>query len=518
MKSSPQPQLRFLFLAASITAIALPAAKPSQAQQYSSCKGFDKVNLHTKIDCLEAIFSASPAHLTASSMAPGNGFAVGGVLEQDSHYVSPFAAPQRTTIAPGQSEPRQPDFGTASLPSLGSVWSADGKLAAVFSTNGSWLTTGTLTVMPKGYVSSTRTDHNRISVSCNRLGPLCTQKVLGLNFQAEHRSLQTISFYGLGPLSPKAKFVFHQNDTFGSFRAALPLLDWLSVDSGVEFRQPSLPASTATNSVSANFNNASAPGLTFQPGLAHLSLGVETNPVFHLSPKTDEQALNSTGPKMKPYLLFTLDNSFRYHWNVAEGAQAYSFQQAVVDSDENIQLGSITRRFVQVKEAKSAKLWYSILARACGDTGIDWTNDEHYVLKSRQLCRLGDLDLRSHIVASNTGTGSTVPFYLQPTIGGSDIDSRPSLRAYPNYRFRAPDAMFVQTDYSVPVHGAVGLLLFYDAGTVGQNFSSLSFAHFRQDGGTGVTYSTMGHVAAQGYLAWGAGHGPTFAYNFAKFF
>jgi len=25
-------------------------------------------------------------------------------------------------------------------------------------------------------------------------------------------------------------------------------------------------------------------------------------------------------------------------------------------------------------------------------------------------------------------------------------------------------------------------------------------------------------VAAQGYLAWGAGHGPAFGYNFTKFF
>ncbi len=30
--------------------------------------------------------------------------------------------------------------------------------------------------------------------------------------------------------------------------------------------------------------------------------------------------------------------------------------------------------------------------------------------------------------------------------------------------------------------------------------------------------SLQGRIAAQGYLAPGAGHGPTFGYNFTKFF
>jgi hypothetical protein len=136
----------------------------------------------------------------------------------------------------------------------------------------------------------------------------------------------------------------------------------------------------------------------------------------------------------------------------------------------------------------------------------------------RQRCRFGEVDLRSHIVTSMTGSGSAVQFYLQPTVGGSDIDSRLSLRGFPDYRFRAPDALFVQTDYSVPIRDPIGFLLYYDAGTVGPTFSSLSFANLRQDGGVGVTLSLQGRVAAHGYLAWGAGHGPFFGYNFTKFF
>jgi len=502
-----------------LAAFALFAATLSSAQTYHDCKSFTE-NLHDAIDCTEALFSEAPLHLTFSSMPPGNGFAVGTVLEQNNHYVSPFVLPRPTVIVPGKAQPQQPDFSTKSVPSLGSLWSADGRLAAVFSTNGSWLTTGSLTVMPKGYVPGHRTDHNGVEVDCNKLGPLCTRQVFGMHMEGTHRSLQTISFYGTGPGSPPVKYTFHENDTFGSFRAALPVVDWLSLESGFEYRQTDLPASTAANSVSANFNPATVPGLSSQPGFAHPYVAVRTGPTVYLSPKTDDHDDNHSGPLMKPYLLFTFRNGAEYHWYAAQGDSVSSFQQVVIDSDENIQLATRVRHYVQVGDTGHglSRLFYSTLARACGDSGIDWSKPKDYVLKVRQPCRFGNLDLRSHIVASRTGTNSAVPFYLQPTVGGSDIDSRPSLRAFPDYRFRAPDALFVQTDYSVPIRDPLGLLVFYDAGTVGPTFSSLSFAHLRQDAGLGVTLSLQGHVAAQGYLAWGAGHGPTFGYNFTKFF
>jgi hypothetical protein len=501
----------------------LTAASMSLAQTYASCKGFSeslsKNNLHLKIDCLEAWLSADPAHLTFSGMPPGNGMAFGGVLEQNNHYVSPFSLPAGPGAVPGLTSSQPPDFTTGKLPSVagGSLWSADGALAAVFSTNGSWDTSGKLTVIPKGYKDGHRTDHLGVQISCNKLGPLCTKQILGLHFEASHRSLQTISFYGIGPDSPLPKYVFHEDDTFASLRAALPLADWFTLESGAEFRLTDLPNSTAPNSVNSNFAAAAVPGLSSQPGLGHYHVALRTNPIAILSPKTDDQDDNHSGPLMKPYDQFTFNNNVEYHWYSAPGHSASSFQQFVEDSDENIQLGTRVRHFVQVGDAKTGAqhFWDSMLAKTCGDKNIDWTKPANYVLKVRQPCGLGDLDLVSHIVASRTGPGSTIPFYLQPTVGGSDIDSRLSLRAWPDYRFRAPDALFVQTNYILPLYN---VLVFYDAGTVGPAFSSLSFAHLRQDAGFGVALSLQGRIAAQGYLAFGAGHGPTFGYNFTKFF
>jgi hypothetical protein len=496
----------------------LGAAALAQAQSFHSCKTL--FNPHDALDCGEALFSEDPAHLTFSSMPPGNGFALGGVIEQNTHYVSPFALPTNLVLTPGKAEPQQPDASTKGVPSLGSVWSSDGRVAAVFSTNGSWLTTGMLTLMPKGYTPGHRKDHNGVEVSCNKRGPLCTKKIFGLHFEASHRSLQTISFYGFGPGSPSLKYTYHQNDTYGSVRAALPLTDWLSVASGFEYRQTEIPPTSAPNSVSLNFTSTTAPGLTSQPNFVHTDVAIRTAPVVYLSPRTDDQDDNHTGPLMKPYLLFTLRNGAEYHWYAAQGNGTSSFQQIVVDSDENMQIATIVRRYVQVEDIKGSisHLFYASLAQACGDSSIDWSKPKDYVIKVRQRCRYGNLDLRSHIIASRTGPASIVPFYLQPTVGGSDIDSRVSLRAFPVYRFRDPDALSVETEYTHPIFDPLGLLLFYDAGTVGPTFSSLSFAHLRQDAGTGVTVSLQGNVVAQAYLAWGAGHGPTIGYNFTKLF
>ncbi|MGD0647149.1 MAG: hypothetical protein ABR971_04070 [Acidobacteriaceae bacterium] len=499
-----------------LAAVILLSPTLIHAQTFHTCRSFAE-NPHDAADCLEALFSEDPLHLTFSGMPPGNGFAVGGVLEQNTHFVSPFAGPMTTRLTPGTAALQPPNTSTSNIPSLGSLWSADGRVSAIVSFNGSWTTVGMLTIMPRGYRPGHRLDHNGVEVQCNRLGFLCTNRIFGLHFEAEHRSLQTVSFYGIGPKSPSVKYTFHQDDTYGSVRASLPIADWLSVESGLEARQTDLPPTTNPNSVSANFTPITAPGLTVQPTFIHTYVALRTAPVLYVSPRTDDQELNHTGPLMKPYLLFTLRNAAEYHWFAAQSDAPSSFQQLILDSDENIQVATVVRHYVQVQDIHGAlsRFVYKNLARDCGDTGIDWSKPLDYVLKVRQRCSYGSVDIRSHVVASRTGPASTVPFYLQPTVGGSDIDSRLSLRAYPSYRFRAPDAVAVQADITLPLN----LLVFYDAGTVGPNFSSLSFAHLRQDAGVGFGVSLQGNIIAQAYMAWGSsGAAPTFGYNFSKLF
>jgi hypothetical protein len=443
--------------------------------------------LHTKVECVEALFSQPVWHLTFSSLPPGNGFAVGGMFDKQTDYKS----------------------------AQNKISSTDFKLAVVGTMNGSWATIGSADLVPPMYTPS----QNKAGDTCQRLGGLCTSTQLSLHLLATHRSLQTLSFYGLGPRSAATKHTFHENDTFGIISAKLPVTNQIAGEGGVEILQPELPATPADPlSVSRNFTNATAPGLPSQPTFVHPHLALITSARVLSNPRTDDDPMNHTGPLMKRHLLFTFDNSGEYHWYKAMSDPANSFQQVVVKSDESLQLGSNVRRYVNVADTAGHGLGYYILEGACGSGHPKLTDPKEYVLKVTQQCNFGKIDVRTQVKASMTNGASVVPFYLEPTVGGSDINSQMSLRGYPDYRFRDRDSVFVQAEYSVPLWDPIGFAVFYDAGTVGPKFGSLGFGHLRQDAGVGATFRLQGNTAATMYLAWGAGHGPTLGYNFSKLF
>jgi hypothetical protein len=80
--------------------------------------------------------------------------------------------------------------------------------------------------------------------------------------------------------------------------------------------------------------------------------------------------------------------------------------------------------------------------------------------------------------------GVTVPFFLLPTLGGSD-----TLRGYASWRFRDRHAAVTSAELRwTPNRTAVDVALFYDAGMVAPRFGDLSFRRFRRDAGVGVRF------------------------------
>jgi hypothetical protein len=77
----------FLFIAlfASVTSL--------HAQSKSMCKTFfeSTAKLHTRVECAEALFSDPKFHFTFSGLPPGNGFALGGMFEDEIGNVSSSA-------------------------------------------------------------------------------------------------------------------------------------------------------------------------------------------------------------------------------------------------------------------------------------------------------------------------------------------------------------------------------------------------------------------------------------------
>lgn len=98
------------------------------------------------------------------------------------------------------------------------------------------------------------------------------------------------------------------------------------------------------------------------------------------------------------------------------------------------------------------------------------------------------LALRGRIDLSQSGAGQTVPFYMLPSLGGSN-----SLRGYLDYRFRDQDAMLLNAEYRWPIFRPVDAALFYDIGAVAPVASGLP-GHMKSDYGVGVRVHSARHL------------------------
>lgn len=117
--------------------------------------------------------------------------------------------------------------------------------------------------------------------------------------------------------------------------------------------------------------------------------------------------------------------------------------------------------------------------------------------------RNSDLIFRDRLSLSS----DTVPFYMQETLGGSDINGQPSLRGFADYRFRARDLMLIQAEYDYHVWGPLGVIGFYDTGMVANNASDLSFSDLRHSFGFGLAVYAANRAVFKVYVGLGSGEG-----------
>lgn len=522
-------------------------AASAQAVEYS-CKYFT-ASVYQATDCMEALFSEDiphvHGHLTMGSVPPGNGFALGAVIEKKTHYVSPFAPAVTPDMRDSKPFPPPKDPDTGDQTDQGGYKSLFiPRLGAAISTNGSWIVSGSADWLPGIYKRPARSDRSRRKKSCHEFFLFCTESVLAIHLEGTHRVARTVKSYGLGPRAPDVQHTFRFDETYGGVTARLPLVDAFILSGGIEGRYPDLPADSGTKSIIANFPPAALPGLTAQPTYVHSHVGFIAK-TRHVSEPT-LQGDHVTGPlflvrrdAISPEVEFT------YHWYSAGSGSGASFQQLVASANLEIELGATTEGYVISTDVKGFwhRAYYRVLQHYCGgppanprivvDPKADakqrdqekraqqaaWKAKGYvFEIKHDSLCDFGTLDLRSHLVTTSADANNVIPFYMLPTLGGQDIDSRISLRGYENYRFRAPDAMFVQAEYSLPIYDPLALLVFYDAGNVGNALGDLSFAHLRQDAGVGVNVRIMRKTVLQGYFAGGRGGGLHPGFNLAKQF
>lgn len=294
------------------------------------------------------------------------------------------------------------------------------------------------------------------------------EESLKIEIYARNRSMPTMPFYGLGPnTNVKNSVKFSQRDTSAGVEITTPFpgLSWLSAGGKVEGLWPNIGGVTGANivSIEQQYTEQTAPGLTSQPPLVH-------EQVF-LRPHTDFLKR------------FALDYRVGYNFYQDTDTGHYSFRRLEATAEH---------RFYPEKKKHGGVIrqnYFSVLWRYS---------------------------------VSDASAGKAVPFYLQETIGGSDIDSQPSLRAFKDYRFRGPNLMTVQAEYDRKlceectlckdgiirtVCGHLGLVLAYDAGKVALRKSDLDFSGMHQSFGGGIAIYLGKDVIFRMAVALGGGEG-----------
>jgi hypothetical protein len=103
---------------------------------------------------------------------------------------------------------------------------------------------------------------------------------------------------------------------------------------------------------------------------------------------------------------------------------------------------------------------------------------------------------------------NTVPFYFQPTLGGSDINGNPSLASYQDYRFRAPDVMLFRESFEHSLGNLpIGFAFMADEGKVAMTRGEFGSSPWLHSFSTGLTLRAGGFPQVYLLFAWGGKEG-----------
>jgi hypothetical protein len=277
---------------------------------------------------------------------------------------------------------------------------------------------------------------------------------------ARNKQMTALPFYGLGPNTNVHNSVqFSERDTRAGIVVSNPMFPWLGLSGTFESLWPSVGGVTATKVISIQnvYTEQTAPGLATQPNFLHYQIFPYIHHLF-----ADR---------------FLLDYRFRYGYFQDTSTGHYSFRRLDLDF---------------------------------GHSFFPERDNGHRRMDSIFTTRF-------KISLSDKSATHAIPFYLQETIGGSDIDNESTLRAFKDFRFRAPNTFLVQAECDRRIAGPVGLLVFYDAGKVAFAHSDINFNNMHQGFGGGLAFFMAGKVVFRAYVGLGGGEGAHPYFGIANF-
>ena len=298
------------------------------------------------------------------------------------------------------------------------------------------------------------------------------------NVYAQTTSLNKIAFYGLGPNTARAdQTFFGMRETIVGTNVIYPVFKPLNLAllGEVNGRFVDIRASNGNSgpSIEMVHTEVTAPGLTRQPAFAQFGEGVRARPTLFAD-----------------YL--RLNYSLNFQQFVA-GESRYSFRRLTVDLAHQIPLYKKTRTLLPRDHNGPDNCSES----SSGDA------DCPRITRDRE----GSIGLRLLLSESFTSSGSVVPFYFQPTLGGSDINGQSALASFQDYRFRAPNLLLLQGSIEHSLYGPVGLTFRAETGRVALSRSDLEFDHMVHSYAAGLTLRAGGFPMLYVMFAWGSNEG-----------
>jgi hypothetical protein len=391
--------------------------------------------------CLESLFRGNKGlYASFENLPPGNGLALGAAFKDSELNLT--------------------------------HWRLNYQIDSQGSVNGSWAAGGLLTMRLSPAEDNKKQAKPRVVIVH---GPLPkhlpelgeNETKLLINAYAFHTSLNQVTYYGIGPetlLAGRSFFGFRETVTGAN--ADYLLKYGFHLLGELNGRWPNVGADhgQSSPSIEHTYTEATAPGLTRQPGFLQFGEGLQYT-----------KHLGGLAEKANFGMDADLDYGINFQQFVAPADSEFSFRRLTIDVTNNLNL---LKKFMPKTGSATSE-------------------------------QFGTLQLRGWLSESIAPAGHFVPFYFQPTLGGGDIDKERTLASFADYRFRAPNALLLRAQYEQPLPkiSFLGLIFRAETGKVADSRGDIDLSHLRHSFGTGVTLRAGNFPYVVVMYAWAGGEG-----------
>lgn len=161
--------------------------------------------------------------------------------------------------------------------------------------------------------------------------------------------------------------------------------------------------------------------------------------------------------------------------------------------------------------------YLGVLWRRYTDRDLDRYNFDRLDVDAQQFLPIFDkkrvFAMRVQLLTTAAGEGQRVPFYFQPTLGGSD-----SLRSVDDFRYRGQNVLAANVEYRWEAFSGLDMALFSDVGTVADRVRDLELADLRGAYGIGLRFNTYKAVFLRLDVAAGGSDGIRTFLKFSRAF